>query len=125
MNSENEGEPFFWIIRNHIYLNFLIDKHDNKYKELMQALRIVTIISACMFIVAALLNAAYPDIDNSCASYYNKIDCESQKNFQGNSYCIFSDEKCDYKEPSIEGIINIIINIITIITIINIIIITR
>jgi hypothetical protein len=116
-----------FLVRNHIYLNFLIDKHDNKFKELMQALRIVTIISACMFIVAALLNAEYPDIDNSCASYYNKIDCESQKSFQGNSYCIFNDEKCDYKEPSIEGIIIIIniINIIIIIIIINIIIITR
>jgi hypothetical protein len=90
----------------------------------MQALRIVTIISACMFIVAVLLNAEYPDIDNSCASYYNKIDCESQKSFQGNPYCIFSDEKCDYKEPRIEGII-IIISSIIIIIIINIIIITR
>jgi hypothetical protein len=87
---------------HHLYFNFLINKDESKSRQLLEALRIVTIISACMFIMAALLAAQYPENYNSCITFDDQKSCESETRYNGGSYCIWEEGSCNYVEDSIK-----------------------
>ena len=88
------------IIKNHLYLSlFIKSRHESTFLNLMEAFKVLTVMSSSMFILVVLYNAQYPSNDHSCESFDTIDMCLKRKLFRGRSYCAWESDECIFNEP--------------------------
>jgi len=87
-------------IKNHMYFNILFMKsiYDTNFLRLMEAFKVLTVLTTSMFILVVLFSAQYPSDDKTCVTFTTKESCLNKKSF-GKEYCEWADDTCIFNEP--------------------------
>ena len=92
------------IVNHHMYINliFLNSTQTSTFLKFMEAFKVLTIISASMFILVVLYDVMYPTDDGRCKQFVAEETCLSDILFRSRTYCVWDSGTCMYNEPDFD-----------------------